>query len=186
MRIDAWEDIRAQNAPPPQPNDWPVDYRPGYNPDEDPLYDVTYQPSYSADLKVASMTYWTGKTGQSSPPPPTFDHGQLGRYMDVYGCQAWMRHIRHFYLAERYALWGLIGLSLGLSWLTGPFGFAIAVLFALGALGLLAVLKLRCSRIYDRYYDAQLTILKTGEPVWIPFSATQLKAMRKNPGRTWP
>jgi hypothetical protein len=183
MRLDAWAAQQQQQAQ----QTTGQDFIPGYDPDEDPLYDINWKPDYHADLQLASQSYWTQETGSPTPPLPTYQQGTLGRMVDVYGCQAMMRSARHQYQSRLYAsIMGVVASTVGLA-AAGAEGVAGAIIFALfiGA-PLILWRRYHYNQIYRCYFYAQEKILKTGKPVWVPFSRGDLRRIRNTQGPIWP
>jgi hypothetical protein len=188
MQLDAYNDMTRQE----QANQYAgivnatPEYIPGYDPDQDPLYQIGDKPHYSADLHLASMNYWAGKTGREGPPPPSYrvinGTSVLGRFVDVYGCQAHMRAARHNWQAK---LWGAIIMA-GVALACGvEFGILDVAVFLLAAPLFIAV-KLHYNQIYRRYYTVQAQILQSGEPVWVPYERKRLKLIEQSSFYVWP
>ena len=195
MRLDAWED--QQVAQIQQSNDPRDHYIPGYDPDNDGWYDVNWKPDYTADLHLASQEFWKRYHREEDPPAPSYraykpwkwaeTRRMLGREMDVYGCQAMMRSARHQYQSRLYA--SIIGgiISLGSFAAAGGVGIAISIVLILIVVPPLALfVRWHYNEIYRRYYYAQAEILKTGQPVWVPYSRKDLRRIKTTAGPIWP
>jgi hypothetical protein len=138
------------------------------------------------DLEQASQDYWYQLRGSPAPPAPTFrvvnGKQRLGRYMDPFGCAGLMQCQR-----DKWHRWypsflvsSAIGPVLaGVGWV---FVFLIAPFLAVWYLFKRASFRRR----YDFYYAVRDEIIRTGQPVWVPYDPRQMKRMEKEPLGRWP
>jgi hypothetical protein len=186
MRLDAYADMQAQQEAKYDigTEGHTTAYIPGYDPDTDPMYNFAGKAHYSEDCRVDSENYWAGKTGQLTPPPPSYHrvHGRLrlGRLMDVYACQAVMRQARHDWQVRwwRVVQSVTVGMGIGVEYNDIFLWPMYATVWWM--------VKAHYNRIYKRYYSAQKAILQSGEPVWMPYETKTLRQIKKNSFFTWP
>jgi hypothetical protein len=107
---------------------------------------------------------------------------RLGRYMDPYGCQAHMQSVKQRW--QRWYSGFLIGIGASLLFIEVDAFFVCLVVPVLAVWYLCKRAIIR--RRYDYYYGIGAEIVRTGEPVWVPYNRQQLKALEKEPLGRWP
>jgi hypothetical protein len=179
MNVDAWDDrVRWEEAHQPQP-----DYIPGYDPDVDPMYSIAGKKHYSADLYIESQNYWATLTGRDEPPAPSYQlvHGRqkLGRYVDLYAAQAWLRWAKHEW---RSKLWGIMILIAA----TLAFGLAAGIFDVIGVVLIVLPIWLYYRHYYVKYYRIQQRVLDSGHPQWVPYEWRRLRLIKRSSWYLWP
>jgi hypothetical protein len=157
-------------------------YIPGYDPDNDPMYHIEGKRHYMADLYLESENWWWNQGWQQRPAPSYRRvHGRekLGRMVDVYGAQAWLRWSKHEWRSKLWLIILVIGVSLG-------FGAAIGIFDLLLIPLIVLPVWLYFRHWYVKYYRVQQRVLDSGEPQWVPYERKRLRLIRRSPFYLWP
>jgi hypothetical protein len=102
--------------------------------------------------------------------------------MDPYGCEALMQSQKHHW--ERWYTGMLIafGSAAVFGGVDAVFVFVALPIYALWYLAVRA----RYRRRYDRYWDIQQEIERTGQPVWVPYDRYRRRLIDVYPTAVWP
>lgn len=162
---------------------------PGYNWEEDPW--SWNKPFYSADLRVNSLNYWGGE----APVSWMVWKGRrkLGRLVGLDQAECIMRwyHYAQRKMIANVIILGGIGVLLGVGTGTGAggaFGGLIGAIFLI-PVALIGWARYRWFGAWKKFaWEAQLEVLNTGTPVWMPYGSKQLGNINRTNGReyVWP
>lgn len=138
--------------------------------------------SYSLD----SQDYWCQLRGSPDPPAPSFrlvkGKQKLGRYMDPFGCQALMQMQKSLWQRWYTGFLIVAGAAAVFGGVDAVFIFLVLPIYVAWYLSVRAVHRRR----YDRYWDIQQEIERTGGPVWAPYDKRRLRVIDVRPMEIWP